>query len=79
MGDMGDLYNSLKDDRKLLRDKFGVECPRCRELQPKRNPSILLPQQRCKVDRYVDPRPRLTEEEKEAVGVQCTTIQGGKT
>lgn len=63
MGDMGDLYNDLRDHRRELRTKFGVCCPRCREKQPRREPSILLPQQRCKVDGYVDPRPRLTIEQ----------------
>jgi hypothetical protein len=58
MGDMADVFNDLKARRRKLRAKLGVECPRCRQLQPKRNPSILLPQQRCKVDGYVDPRPK---------------------
>lgn len=59
MGDMGDFYNGLKEIRRELREEHGVECPRCRALQPKRCPTILLPQQRCKVDGYRDPRPRL--------------------
>jgi hypothetical protein len=66
MGDMGDLYNDLKQGRKTLRDKHGVDCPRCPQVRPKATPSILLPQQRCKVDGYVDPRPRLSAEEVEA-------------
>ena len=55
MGDMGDLYNDLRDER---RDRLGVPCPQCRVKQPKRTPTILLPGQRCKVDGYRDPRKR---------------------
>lgn len=59
MGDMGDLYNDLKQHRRELREAHGVPCPHCRDKQPKREPSILLPGQRCKVDGYRDPRPRI--------------------
>lgn len=61
MGDMGDIYNDLKDHRRRLREMFGVECPRCKTGRPKTNASILLSQQVCKVDRYRDPRPHLTD------------------
>lgn len=64
MGDMAEVFNDLKEHRRKLRSRFGVNCPRCNEKQPKRTPSILLPGQRCKVDGYIDPRPRLTREEK---------------
>lgn len=67
MGDVGDYFNDLKAYRKALRAKFGVECPMCRAKQPKREPTVMLPGQRCKVDGYVDPRPRLTEEEQNNV------------
>lgn len=63
MGDMGDLYNALRDERRAIRAKFGVRCPDCNIKQPKREPTILLPGQRCKVDGYRDPRPRLTDAE----------------
>lgn len=56
MGDMGDLYNDLRAHRKEIRVKYGVPCPMCNVKQPKRQPTILLPSQRCKVDGYVDPR-----------------------
>lgn len=59
MGDMGDYFNDLKEHRRQMRETHGVNCPRCREKQPKRDPTILLPQQRCKVDGYQDPRPRV--------------------
>lgn len=63
-GDMGELYNDMRDERRALRSKFGIDCPRCNIKQPKRTPSILLPGQRCKVDGHRDPRPRLTDEER---------------
>jgi len=57
MGDVGDYWRDAKDEKKELRRRFGVECPKCKEVRPKAHPSILLPQQRCKVDGYRDPRP----------------------
>lgn len=66
MGDMGDIYNAMREERRALRAKFGIPCPHCRDKQPKREPTILLPGQRCKVDGYRDPRPRLTEEERQS-------------
>jgi hypothetical protein len=62
MGDMGDIFNDMRDERRRLRAEFGVPCPQCRVKQPKREPSILLPGQRCKVDGYRDPRPRLDDQ-----------------
>lgn len=59
MSDMGDLWRDVKAARRERRAKFGVECPQCKVMRPKAQPSILLPQQRCKVDGYRDPRPRL--------------------
>lgn len=64
MGDMGEVFKDYRDYRRRLRMAFGVKCPRCRELQPRREPSILLPRQKCRVDGYVDPRPMLTIEQK---------------
>lgn len=58
MGDVGDFYNALREDRRERREKYGVPCPRCSEVRPKASPSILLPGQRCNVDGYRDPRPR---------------------
>lgn len=63
MGDVGDLFNDLREHRRDLRARFGVSCPRCATARPKASPSILLPQQRCKVDGYRDQRPRLTPEQ----------------
>lgn len=57
-GDMGELFNAMREQRKELRARLGVNCPGCRVKEPKRTPSILLPQQRCKVCGYRDPRKR---------------------
>lgn len=66
MGDMGDFWNDVKAHRKEQREKFGVQCPRCKELRPKTSASILLPGQRCRVDGYRDPRPRTSAESPDA-------------
>lgn len=58
---MGEYFKDLKEHRKMLREKFGVPCPGCKVKRPKANPTILLPQQTCKVCGYKDPRPRLNE------------------
>lgn len=58
MGDMGELWKDVKDQRRERRRRFGVPCPKCQELTPKRSPTILLPGQKCRVDGYVDPRER---------------------
>lgn len=65
--DYGDFCREMKDHKRAMRLKFGVNCPRCKEVRPKAHPSILLPQQKCKVDGYVDPRPRLTQEDHASV------------
>lgn len=59
MGDMGDIFKEMTARRRAFRDQYGVRCPRCPVVQPKREPTILLPQQRCKVCGYRDPRPRI--------------------
>ena len=58
MSDEGDMWRAVREERRQLRMTYGVECPECRRLRPKTNASILLPQQRCKVDGYRDPRAR---------------------
>jgi hypothetical protein len=63
MGDTGDFFNDIKEARRAARAKWGVPCPMCAIRRPKAHPSILLPDQRCKVDGYRDPRPRTPETE----------------
>lgn len=58
---MGEIYNDMREHRRELRAKHGVPCSNCRDKQPKRDPSILLPGQRCLVDGYRDPRQRLAD------------------
>ena len=63
MTDAIDDFGALKQFRRLRREAFGVPCPRCIEEQPRRQPTILEPQQVCRVHRphYRDPRPELTQ------------------
>lgn len=63
MSDTVDGYRARDAHRKALRQKYGVNCPRCAIVRPKAHPSILLPQQRCRVDGYIDSRPELTDEQ----------------
>ncbi|OQA34016.1 MAG: hypothetical protein BWY57_00813 [Betaproteobacteria bacterium ADurb.Bin341] len=63
MSDTIDGFKAMKDHKKALRDKYGVECPECKLNRPKACATILLPQQRCRVDGYRDPRPELTDEQ----------------
>lgn len=67
MPDAIDDFRALKQFRKNVRQRFGTPCPRCSEARPKAQPTILLPQQRCRVDGYRDPRPELTKEQVEAI------------
>lgn len=62
MGDMGDSFKAWKVEKAERRAKYGVSCPRCAVKRPKANPSILLPQQVCRIDGYRDPRPRLGDD-----------------
>ena len=61
MSDMVEGFRMLKDHKKALRVKYGVACPQCKVVRPRANATILMPQQRCKVDGYRDPRPELTD------------------
>ena len=56
---MGEFFDAMREHRRELRNKFGVPCPECVAKLPKASPSILLPQQRCKIHKYRDPRPRI--------------------
>ena len=63
MSDTIDDYKAIGEHKKRLRAKYGVLCPECKVKRPKAHPTILLPQQRCRVDGYRDPRPELTDEQ----------------
>ena len=59
--DYGDFCREIRDARREVRAKHGVPCPECVRLLPKASPSILLPQQRCKIHGYRDMWPRTAE------------------
>lgn len=61
--DYGDLCRDIKGARKDARAKHGVPCPECVTQLPQASPTILLPQQRCRIHGYRDPRPRTTDNE----------------
>lgn len=75
MSDTIDDYKALRDHRKTLRVKYGVNCPQCAFDRPKAPPSKLMPQQRCKVDGYRDPRPELTDEQWAQVAAQMGKLK----
>ena len=61
--DYGDLCRDLREAKKEARRLHGRPCPECRRLLPRASPTILLPQQRCKIHGYRDPRERMEETE----------------
>lgn len=63
MSDYGDFCRDIREARSDARAKHGVNCPECVRLLPKACPTILLPQQRCRIHGYRDPRPRTTDTE----------------
>jgi hypothetical protein len=67
MSDTIDTFRDMKDHKKRLRAAYGINCPLCVSNRPKAAATILLPQQRCRVDGYIDVRPELTDAQYEAV------------
>ena len=63
MSDYGDMCRDIKEAKRAVRDKHGIPCPMCVKLLPKASPTILLPQQKCKIHGYKDFRPRTKETE----------------
>ena len=63
MSDTIDDFKYMANKKKRLRAIFGVNCPHCVTKRPKAHPTILLPQQRCRLDGYKDQRPELTNEQ----------------
>jgi hypothetical protein len=66
MSEAAEHMRATSDLRIARRAAFGVNCPRCKIARPKAHPSILLPQQKCKVDGYRD-EPACPTEAEEAV------------
>jgi hypothetical protein len=53
----GEFWNIVKKAKKDRKKEFGIDCPGCNIKEPKRIPTKLLPNQKCKVCGYRDPRP----------------------
>jgi hypothetical protein len=64
MSDTGDDYRAMHANKKALKAKYGAPCPMCQQHLPKADPSILLPQGRCRIHGYRDQRPLLTDEQR---------------
>lgn len=45
--------------KRVMRVNHGVNCPGCLLKHPKRNPTLLMPGQKCKWCGHLDPRERL--------------------
>jgi len=56
VSDYGEFCKDLREHKRKTRELFGKPCPKCQEKQPKREPTILLPRGKCKVDGYQDDR-----------------------
>lgn len=57
MSDQVEVWRAMDEGRKAARAALGVKCPECVRLLPRAHPTILLPQQRCKIHNYRDQRP----------------------
>lgn len=58
MGDSAELWRTVKENRRDVRTRLGINCPVCTVNLPKACPTLLLPRQRCRVCGYRDPRTR---------------------
>ena len=62
MSDMGDDFRAMRERKKKMRNAYGINCPVCAVNIPKAYPTILLPQQKCRVCGYRDERERIKNE-----------------
>ena len=53
---MKEMYNELRDRKRVAKDLFGIPCPRCLKDRPNAFATILLPQWTCKIHGYQDTR-----------------------
>ncbi|CAB4180129.1 hypothetical protein UFOVP1040_31 [uncultured Caudovirales phage] len=67
MSDTGETFRAMTAHRKRVREVWGRPCPVCVEKLPRANPTILIPQRRCRIHGYTDPRPELTSEQHQAI------------
>jgi len=58
MSEYAELCRDMRDHKREMKAKFGVLCEGCKIARPKAHPTIMLPQQRCKVCGNKDNRPR---------------------
>jgi hypothetical protein len=79
VGEMIEMYKLMHLHRNALRKKYSVDCPACALARPKAAPSKLLPQQRCRVDGYRDPRPALTDADYQSVADSLSSPQPNLT
>lgn len=63
MSDYGDMCRDIREARREARANHGVPCPECIIKLPRAHPTILLPEQRCKIHGYRDPRKRTPDSE----------------
>jgi len=56
MGDYGDLCRDMREHRRITRELFGIPCEGCKKKEPKREPTLMMPQKQCKVCGYQDYR-----------------------
>lgn len=62
-----EIFRHLDDARKELRKLHAVPCPVCQNHLPKAHPKMLLPQERCNMHGYTDPRERIPREEVDGI------------
>jgi hypothetical protein len=62
-----DAYQRSLDHQRVLKERFGQPCPLCPIRHPKAAPKILMPGQYCFRCRYRDPRPPLTDAQRQEV------------
>jgi hypothetical protein len=67
MSEVAEIYQGMKSFKAKLRERHGVPCPECQRLLPKAHPKILLPGHYCRMHKYTDRRPELTQEDYDAV------------
>jgi len=67
MSECAEMFSCHAELRKLLRARYGKPCPECVRLLPKAHPTILLPRQRCRIHKYHDLRPELTQADYDAL------------
>ena len=65
-----EVWTAWRNDTRLLRAMFGVPCPECVSKLPRAQPSVLLPQQICRIHKHRDSRPALTNDDRRKAGCE---------